>query len=318
MMPLLDAAAAPVTAFLSIARLAARGLAGIGTYHRVIDGVRWCWSEAGPRDGEPLILLHGFAGDKDNWAFFTLLLAQRYRVICPDLPGFGDSGRVANGGYSIAEQARRLEAFLDALGIDACHLGGNSMGGFVALTFALDHPHRLRSLLLLNNAGVNGDRMTDTQQAILDGSNPMQVKSIDDVDFLLGIILHDPPYIPLIFRQLLLLQLARREKLHDEIFAQIARDAIENPLNDRLGDVRVPTLILWGSSDNLLHVAAATTQHEAIPGAELAIIEKAGHVPMVERPFRTAAVSMDFLARHGCRSTAPAGKKQRQTGKGRP
>ena len=318
MMPLLGAAATPVTAFLSVARLAARGLAGIGTYSKVIDGIRWRWSEAGPRDAEPLVMLHGFAGDKDNWAFFSMLLAQRYRVICPDLPGFGDSGPVAQGGYAIAEQARRLESFLDALGIDTCHLGGNSMGGFIALTIALDSPRRVRSLLLMNNAGVNGDRMTDTQQAILDGANPMQVKSLDDIDFLLGIILHDPPYIPLIFRQLLLLQLARREKLHNQIFTQIARNAIESPLNDRLGDVRVPTLVLWGDSDNLLHVAAATTQHDAIPGAELAIIENAGHVPMVERPFRTAAVCLDFLARHQCRSTAPAHRSRIHRGKVQP
>lgn len=295
---LVETAVIPFAAFLSTARLAVRSFAGISTHSRVIDGIRWKWTEAGPRSAPPVVMLHGFAGDKDNWAFFTMLLARRYRIICPDLPGFGESGRAPESGYAIADQAARLESFLDALDIASCHLGGNSMGGFVALTVALRSPHRLRSLLLFNNAGVNGDRMTDTQQAILDGANPMQVRSLDDIDFLLSIILHDPPYIPLLFRQILLSQLARRAELHDMIFGQIVKDALEQPLNERLGELRVPTLILWGRSDNLLHVAAAETQHRAIPNSELVIIEAAGHVPMVERPFQTAAASLDFLARH--------------------
>lgn len=295
-----DAAAIPMSIFLSMARLTARGFAGISTHNRIIDGVEWCWTEAGPRDAAPVILLHGFAGDKDNWAFLAVLLARHYRVICPDLPGFGESGTPSANDYSIGDQARRLEGFLDALGIDVCHLGGNSMGGFVALTVALGSPHRLCSLLLINNAGVNGDQMTSTQQAMIDGANPLQIRSIGDVDDLLQILFHKPPYIPLIFRQFLLFQLTQREKLHGAIFDQILKDAIEHPLNDRLGDVRVPTLTLWGSSDNLLHAAAAAVQHDGIPHSELVIIDGAGHVPMVERPFQTAAASLDFLARHDC------------------
>lgn len=301
---LFDTAALPLATFMSMARYTARGVAGIATHSRMIDGIRWSWCEAGSHDAPPVVMLHGFAGDKDNWAFFAALLASRYRVICPDLPGFGDSGRAPDGDYSIPTQARRVEGFLDAIGITSCHLGGNSMGGFVALTVALDDAARLRSLLLMNNAGVNGEEMTDTQLAMLDGANPMQPRTIADIDALLGTLLHDPPYVPLIFRELLLLRLSRRAELHDAIFEQIVRNAIEHPLNDRLCDIRVPTLILWGRSDELLHIAAATAQHDAIPDSELVILDRAGHVPMIERPFRTASVSKDFIARHDHKTAA--------------
>lgn len=286
-------------------RATIRSALGVRTHSEQIDGIAWSWAEAGPHDAEPVILLHGFAGSKDNWLYFATLLAKRYRVICPDLPGFGDSGRSPTATYDIEAQVDRLEHFLAAIGIERCHLGGNSMGGFVALSFALKHPDRLCSLILLNNAGVNGPRLSAPQQAMLQGENPLRIRSEADVDAILGFIFSRPPRLPWFAKRYLAAQFIEREDLLQSIFDQILADALERPLDDRLADVRIPTQIIWGGKDGLLDASAAEVQHQRIPRSELTIIEDAGHVPMIERPHLTAKISLDFLSRHSCAAAVP-------------
>lgn len=288
------------TTFL-LMREFARAAVGVVTREQVIAGVRWSWLEAGPRDGEPLVLLHGFAGNKDNWMLVAPLLARRYRVVCPDLPGFGESGLTANGDYSIGRQAKSVIKFIEALGIASCHLGGNSMGGFIALAVALDAPGVVASLTLLNNAGVDGLEFTPAQQALKEGGDPFEIRGPDDVESLLAILMHRPPYLPWLARKVIAAHLSRRRWLERHILDQILVDAIERPLNDRLGELSVPSLIMWGRSDRLLHVSAAEALHAGIAEAELVILENAGHVPMIERPFRTAREMLSFLSRYGDR-----------------
>lgn len=283
--------------FQSLLRSFARAAIGISTHQATIDGERWSWFEAGPVDGEPLVLLHGFAANKDNWLLIAPILAQRYRVICPDLPGLGESGATSSGDYSIPRQASRIIRFLEALELGPCHIGGNSMGGFIALLVSLEAAQRVRSLILLNNAGVDGDELTAAQLALKDGHDLFEIQNIEDVRNLMGMLFHNPPYLPGIVCMAVAAHLSRRRHLERQIFEQILVDAVEGRLNERLDDVAVPTLIMWGHSDNLLHVSAAHVQHEGIAGAEKVILDNAGHVPMVERPFRTAREIRSFLSR---------------------
>lgn len=276
---------------------ALRWTMGLSQHRRPVDDIEWSWLESGPADGEPLVLLHGFSGSKDNWLLYAPLMAGRYRVICPDLPGFGDSTREADNDHRIGPQVARLAAFLDALGIEGCHLGGNSLGGYVALAFALEYPERLLSLSLFNNAGVNGPERSDLQQRMARGENPLQLGSRRDLDRILGLVIHRPPYVPLLVKYLVLAEHRRYGTLLDRIFGQVIEDALERPLDGRLGEIDVPTIIFWGEEDQLLHVSAATFQNERIAGSELVVFEGVGHVPMIERPWATAQHHRDFLAR---------------------
>ncbi|MBO9695261.1 MAG: alpha/beta fold hydrolase [Sphingopyxis sp.] len=272
---------------------------GLATRRQPVDDIEWAWLEGGTPDGEPLVLLHGFSGSKDNWLFYAPQFVGDYRVICPDLPGFGGSTRDPDNDHGIAPQVERLAAFLDMLGIERCHLGGNSLGGFVALAFALEYPDRLLSLSLFNNAGVNGPEKTALQDAMVAGKNPIRLESRRDLDRLLALVIHRPPYIPLLVKYLILAEHRRHGALLDHIFGQVISDALERPLDDRLGEIRVPTIIFWGEHDRLLHVSAATFQHERIPGSELVVFDDVGHVPMIERPCVTAARHRAFLERVG-------------------
>ena len=265
-----------------------------------VNGAPCPYLDGGKPGGVPLVMVHGFGGDKDNWAFYASFLTGHYRLICPDLPGFGESQRAPDGDYSVEALARWLVQFLDALGVERCHLGGNSMGGYIALHFALDHPQRLASLTLVNNAGVMGAEASELQQMVLaqPGVSPLVPRSVADVRRLMAFVAYRPRFIPAGFLKVMLGIFAAHADLLDAIFLRLLDSMLNSPLNHRLGEVKVPTQIIWGRHDRLIDVSCAEAEHAGIAGSELVVFEDAGHVPMIELPGRTAHAQLEFLARH--------------------
>ena len=277
-----------------------RGKGGLVQKSVKVGDITWPYLEGGNLAGKPLVLVHGFGGDKDNWAFYAPHIKQDYRLIFPDLPGFGENDRSVAPDHSVKAQTERLGRFLDALGIDKCHLGGNSMGGGIALRFAFEHPERLLSLTLFNNLGVTGTVESDLQNMVETGSNanPLVPRTLADVNALLGFVAHKPRWIPAQFKRLILADIAPHQALLDKIFGQILEEAQNQPFNDRLGEIKVPVQIIWGRHDQLIHVSCANVQHEGIAGSELVIFEDIGHVPMIEKPAEVAQRHLAFLAKH--------------------
>ena len=150
-------AAVPIAIYafekLAPARAATIGLAferrraGLVWDSVTIPGAEMPYLEGG--HGETIVLLHSFAGDKDNFIRTAVYLTRHYHVVIPDLPGFGEATRDAGAQYSIGQQAANLHAFLYKLGLDRVHLGGNAMGGFVATEYAAHYPAQVASLWLL-------------------------------------------------------------------------------------------------------------------------------------------------------------------------
>ena len=258
----------------------------------------WPYLEGGPAGGEPLVLLHGFGGDKDNWAMYAPEIVGKYRLIAPDLPGFGENTRDIDRDYDMITQARHVRDFLDAMGIDKCHIGGNSMGGFVALRFALDYPERLLSMTLFNNAGVVGTDESELQKEAQAGKNPLEIHSADDVKRMLAFVAHKPMKVPGQFRKIFYEDFAAHRDLLDKIFWTLVDDGTVKPLNDQLGQGKAPTLIIWGRHDQLIDVSCVDVLKEGIPNAEAVIFEDVGHVPMIENPKGTAAKHLEFLAKY--------------------
>ena len=260
-------------------------------------GIDWPYLAGGKAVGEPVVLVHGFGGDKDNWTLYAPYLTPHPRVLCPDLPGFGENDRSVERDYSVRAQARRLGEFLDALGVGRCHLAGNSMGGFIALQFALDYPERLSSLALLDNAGVAGANASDLQRAIERGENALELKTMADVDRLLTFVYHSPPFMPRQFKRVLLEDAQANAAVLDKVFWILADEGIAGVLNPRLAEVRVPTLIVWGRHDQLIDVSAVEELRRGIVGSDAVILEHVGHVPMLEAPQETAQHHLALLAR---------------------
>ncbi|VAV87446.1 hypothetical protein MNBD_ALPHA04-2149 [hydrothermal vent metagenome] len=287
----------PRTIYIFIQKSLRRKGGLVQKYVRVED-FDWPYLEGGPSDGETIVLLHGFGGDKDNWAMYAPYITGQYRLISPDLPGFGENDRSMDRDYDIASQVERLHAFLDALGISKCHIGGNSMGGHISLQFALTYPDYLKSLTLFNNAGVLGEKESELQGAVEDGKNALAIDSAEDVKRLMAFVTYKPPPIPGQFRRIFFEDANAHKDLLDKIFWSIVKDTQERPLNEKLGDLKVPTLIIWGRDDRLIDVSSAEAIHAGVEGSELLILEETGHIPMIEKPKETAAAHLPFLAKH--------------------
>lgn len=263
-----------------------------------VGDLDWPYLEGGPPDGEPLLLLHGFGGDKDNWAMYAPEIVGKYRLIAPDLPGFGENIRDISRDYDMITQAANVRDFLDAMGIEKCHIGGNSMGGFVSLRFALDYPERLISMTLFNNAGVVGANESALQKEAEAGKNPLEIHSPADVKRLLAFVAHKPMKVPGQFRKIFYEDFAMHRELLDKIFWTLVEDGMVKPLNDQLDRVKAPTLIIWGRHDQLIDVSCVNVLEKGIPNAESIVFEDVGHVPMIENPKATAARHLEFLAKY--------------------
>ena len=284
---------------VAFARWALRKRGGTVQKSVAVDGRDWPYLEGGDPAKPLLLLVHGFAGDKDNWSMIAPYLTRDYHIIAPDLPGFGQNERNPRLAYDIAAQTARLKQFADALGLDRPHVAGNSMGGWIALRYAIDYPDALATLTLLDNAGVNGANESDLQkQAANEDYNPLIIANLEDADRLVAMVVHKPPYLPPRLKPVFYADALKYRDQLDAIFWVIATEGRDHPLNDRLGEVRVPTLIIWGRHDRLLDVSCVPVLEAGIAGSESHIFEHVGHVPMIEDPKATAAVMKGFLAKH--------------------
>lgn len=265
----------------------------------VVDGRTWPYLEGGDPSKPVLVMVHGFGADKDHWTFYAPWMTRDYRLIAPDLPGFGENDRDGELPFDVTSQAARLKAFLDALGIERPHLGGNSMGGWIALRFAIDYPDALRSLTLMNNAGILGANQSELQKLAADRDyNPLVLANLEDADRLIAFVVHKPTRVPARLKPVIYADALKHRDLLDKIFWVIADEMEQKPLNDALGKVKVPTLIIWGRHDKLIDVSCVAVLEAGIAGSRSHIFEHVAHVPMMEDPKATAEVQREFLAKH--------------------
>jgi pimeloyl-ACP methyl ester carboxylesterase len=244
--------------------------------------------------GEVVLLLHGFGADKDHFARVARYLVPHYRVIAPDLPGFGAASRDPRASYLMARQAERVRQFMDALGIARVHLGGSSMGGFIASELAARWPERVLSLWLLDAAGTAAATGTPVVQEYLkSGEVPLVVRSRAHFDVLLKLATHRPVFLPHAVREALVRRALADAPLHARIYRELAVES--PPLEQRGTPIDVPTLIVWGEEDRILSPAAAATQLHLHPRGRLLRMAGIGHLPMLEAPRRSATALLAFL-----------------------
>lgn len=265
---------------------------GLKTVNVPIKGMRLATYQGGKSHAPALLLVHGFSADKGVWLGFARHFTPDYRVIIPDLAGHGKNPFVAGGDYSIAAQARRMVALLDACRIDKVHVIGSSMGAYVASWLATHYPERVLSLGLIGAAGVNLPQPNEVEALVNSGDNPFLIHTRAQFDRFFAMTMAAPPYIP----EVLLaaeanIYIKRREELA-EIFADFSGSPRMEPW---LPLVRVPSLIVWGRDDRMVPVVSAQTWLAGIPHARLEILEGIGHLPMVEATERTAVLCHDFL-----------------------
>ena len=249
----------------------------------LINGVSLHYEEAG--SGEVMVFLHGYTGSTRDWAYQVALLSSGYRVIALDHRGHGMSSAPPDEeDYSIPISSSDVYGLMHLLGIDRCCLMGHSMGGFVALQCALDHPDMVRALVLVDTSSGTFD--------VAPGYPELRAK-LDELAREEGIeaafeydATHNPMRIERFRRHPELREIARQKAIGTSVegYIYVARSFGKwQPVTDRLGEIRVPTLIFRGDEDAPF-VTATETLKESIAGAQLVVVPGAGHSPHEETP----------------------------------
>jgi abhydrolase domain-containing protein 6 len=256
-----------------------------------VDGHEVVYLDGGK--GEPLVLLHGFGANKDNWTQIAPFLAPHFRLVIPDLPGFGDSTRDRAARYDADTQLARLKSFIDELELGPVHLGGNSMGGYLAALYAARYPASVKSQWLLAPAGVAGAEPSEYFRYLERGENPLLINNVSDFKRLMDLCFSKRPYVPNVFLRCLCERNMREREFNEKIFGEMFTEP-PPALETELAGSDTKTQIVWGDNDRILHPSGASLLATVISGAQSSIMQQMGHCPMLERPRETADLYLKF------------------------
>ena len=245
------------------------------------------------QDGDVVLLIHGYGGDRNSWLFLQEPMAARHRVYALDLPGHGTSAKDVGDG-SVGVLADAVVGVLDALGADRAHLVGHSMGGAVALAVAARDPRRIASLTLIAPTGFGREINAGYLRGFADAQTRRELKP------LVGQLFADES---LVTRQVV-----------DDLLAYKRVDGVSEALHALLGTLldgdaqrgdsaaavaviggAVPVTVVWASADRIIPPAQA----ESVAGAVRHLVDGAGHMPHMERPAEVQAAIEETIARAG-------------------
>lgn len=230
--------------------------------------------------GQPLMLLHGLFGALSNFSDLIEHFRHTHKVIVPILPLY-DLDLLHT---TVKGLAKHVQQFIDHKGYDQIHLLGNSLGGHVGLVYILSHPEKIKTLTLTGSSGLFENAMGD--------SYPKR---------------GDYEYIRAKTAETFYNPAVATKELVDEVFEitnsrikvikiiALAKSAIRNNLGEELGQIKVPTLLIWGKNDKVTPPFVAEDFHKLIPNSELAFIDECGHAPMMEVPAAFNEILEQFL-----------------------
>jgi pimeloyl-ACP methyl ester carboxylesterase len=242
-------------------------------------------------NGPVVVLLHGLGSRKEDWLPVIEPLGQKFRLLIPDQIGFGRSDKPLLD-YSIQTYVDFLNEYLRQLKVERASLVGESLGGWIAGLYAVElsggaHMVPLEKLVLVDAAGLKQDKpISDLNPSSLAGMRGLVEAVFYDTSWL------NEDALRKIF--------ADKLSVHD---GYTVRSLLGNPalagerLDDRLANIKLPTLVLWGKQDKLLPIASGERYAAGIAGAKLISFEKCGHVPPIEKTEEFLGAVTAFLAR---------------------
>lgn len=245
---------------------------------RLSTGPRIHYAERGDPEGRSIVFLHAYADSWFSYGRVLPLLSTGYRAFVPDQRGHGDSDKPESG-YTVDDYAADVAAFMEAVGIERAALVGDSSGGLIAQRVALDHPQLISHLVLIGapTTLVNNEAVMEWREMVRALEDPIPPGFVRE--FLEGITHHTVPEE--------FLERAVSESL--KVPARVWRDywegvALTTDDTARLGEIRAPTLILWGENDTLLPREEQEWRAAEIPNATLRAYPETGHLAHWARP----------------------------------
>ena len=262
------------------------------------SGDKMVYAENGNVAGEPLLLIHGFGGNKDNFTRIARQL-ESYHLIIPDLLGFGESSKPMTADYRADAQATRLHELLKAKGLTSnIHVGGNSMGGAISVAYAAKYPKEVKSLWLIDSAGFWSAGMPKSLEGATLENNPLLINKTEDFYNMYDFVMSKPPYIPKSVKAVFAQERIANKALESKILAQIVEDNVEERAKV-IAEYNIPTLVVWGEEDKVIKPETVTLIKEIIPQSEVITMPEIGHAPMIEAVKQTANDYKAFRAQLG-------------------
>ncbi|HEX6394146.1 MAG TPA: alpha/beta fold hydrolase [Acidimicrobiales bacterium] len=272
------------------------------TTSRYLEGdYRIHYHEAG--DGPALVLLHGSGPGVSGWSNFRgnfPVFAGQFRTVIMDMPGFGKSERPELDRAYPRVAADGLARLLDGIGIEKANLLGNSMGGYVALEFALAYPDRVDRMVLMGPGGLAVNILgPDPSEGARRLGDFMMAPSKGAMEAWVDTMVANKAVVDdqLIEERLANATVPGALESAIAIFSSLGQHPEPVPMWARLRGVKAPTLITWGRDDRMLPVEGALMGFRQLPNAELHIFSKCGHWAQVERKDEFERLVIEFLTR---------------------
>lgn len=221
-------------------------------------------------DGPPLVLVHGVAMRAEDWAPILRTFAKSHRVYAPDLLGYGETDRGRD--HSIKAQADVVRGFLDAMQLEQPDMLGVSMGGWVALKLAAEHPQRVRKLVLVSSAGFAFKTSLHERS--------FSARNLDELRASLAMQSDRAGLLP----TFVLRDFLRHSKMKAPLVRASMRAALSGRdlMNRKLQRVTMPVLLVWGTEDRIVPFHLAAEMQRELPQAKLVALEGCGHLAIME------------------------------------
>ena len=270
-----------------------RWRAGLRMRHVQVDDHRWVYLEGGK--GEAMLFVPGFGMEKDGWGAFLIPFSKSYRLVVPDLPGFGESSHVPSASYDVPSQVKRLHRFVETAELPSFHMVGISLGGYISGYYASEYPEKVKSLALMDTAGVESRIPSYAMQLYSrEGKIVLLYKTVEEFDALMGSLFYRPPPIPVPFKKYFANRGACNYPFHEKILRDLEHRGM-NLLETRLPKISARTLVIWGENDLIVHVSSVEKIQKGISNSRVVIVKNCGHVPFFEKRKETVRAYKAFL-----------------------
>lgn len=249
-------------------------------------------------DSLPIVLIHGTSSSLHTWDVCTKEWMKNHRVIRFDLPAFGLTGPNAENDYSIARYASFVNALLEKLSVKRCYIAGNSLGGFITWTFTLNHPEKVKKMILIDAGGYPIDANKSGTLAFKLGRTPVLkhlltvLMSRSVVEKSLKTAYYDENKVTdsIVDRYM---EMALREGNRKAFVARMNQVFAGDTA--KIKTIKTPTLIIWGDHDRLIPLECAYKFQRDLPNNKLIVLKNEGHVAMEESPERVISLVEDFI-----------------------
>ncbi len=278
------------------AEILKRGLVNLQQKSVKAGGQEIWYLEGGMRDAPAVLLLHGFAGIKEDWSEVgKALIGEGFHVVAPDLPGFGQNKVYPDLAHDVTSQTKRVRAFVQKAGLSSFHLAGHSMGGSIAAAIAYAAPTDVHSLVLIEPFGVGVPYKSELDNLLEQERNPMVIATPAAYDNLLSFTFHEPPEIAADLKKLRAEQAAKNRAFYLKVWTENRDGERSNLLDLLLPVIKIRALVIMGAQSQVVHPATSGIIEAMMPDSKSTLIDSCGHFPMVEKPRETAAQMLRFL-----------------------